>query len=585
MSRNFREILFYFSNLRSFIAAAAFGLAACSTTAVSPTEVPEITAPATAASAEAEAPGAVFSHPDQKTTLPSWELLAKEFAVANAEEMKLLGEDFVKLLTYGRRSDYYAKICGKKPELCVSVDQFMATMDAQARARAQARRDRRQFGRALRVTPNQVKAMQAQDIRRLLGGLTVRTESEFEALAKRALEAEACPRNFSAVLSLRAARFLPSEKSRDLAKALFDHAEPCLSADQQAWEMIFLRHGLAALVVEDYERAERLLVQSMSGPTKLEQYRALYWLGWLQHRKNIPEAENRYWQVLNQDYPLSYYSIRSLSAWGKDPMELIPEQPLIQERESKLRPDLNQRFRWLEVLVKLGSRSHAKRWMEWLNTDTKDLEKPVVHYLSAIALDGGYYRQNITLLIRYYRLHPDRVDRWGLKALYPRPFFENVHEEARDRIHTHLVMSLIRQESAFDPQAVSSARAKGLMQIIPRTARLLLPGGDRKLFDEKHNTHMGIKYLARLGERFSGEVELALAAYNAGPNRVDDWLQRFPDRRDPLLWNDLIPFLETRDYVVSILRNNYWYERLYPMEKPPQGVLISKLIEDLVRNP
>ena len=231
--------------------------------------------------------------------------------------------------------------------------------------------------------------------------------------------------------------------------------------------------------------------------------------------------------------------------------------------------------------MRMNERQHAKRWMEWMSSDSKDIEVDVAHYLSAISLKNGYYRQNIVFLIKYYRVHPDRVDRSGLRSLYPRPYFDDVHEEAKDKIHTNLVMSLIRQESAFDPQAVSGARAKGLMQIIPKTARRLVRRGDRLLFDEKMNTQMGVKYLARLGDRFDGQVELALAAYNAGPSRVVEWLARHPNRRNPLLWNDLIPYMETRDYVTSILRNNYWYERLFPLEKAHAGVLASKMVEEL----
>ena len=98
---------------------------------------------------------------------------------------------------------------------------------------------------------------------------------------------------------------------------------------------------------------------------------------------------------------------------------------------------------------------------------------------------------------------------------------------------------------------------------------------------------MGIKYLVRLSERFDSQMELVLAAYNAGPRRVDRWLKRFPDRTgvNALLWNDLIPFMETRDYVVSILRNNYWYERLYgPLDIDRDNVLASQLVDDLISN-
>ena len=145
-------------------------------------------------------------------------------------------------------------------------------------------------------------------------------------------------------------------------------------------------------------------------------------------------------------------------------------------------------------------------------------------------------------------------------------------------------MGLVRQESGFDARAISHAHAKGLMQIIPQTARRLASRGQYKLLNEKENTKMGVKYLLELAGGFENSVELVLAAYNAGPLRVTEWLRRNPDRkRDILLWNDLIPYMETRDYVVSILRNNYLYARLYGNREPAAaGLFASDTVNALV---
>jgi soluble lytic murein transglycosylase-like protein len=72
-----------------------------------------------------------------------------------------------------------------------------------------------------------------------------------------------------------------------------------------------------------------------------------------------------------------------------------------------------------------------------------------------------------------------------------------------------------------------------------------------------------VRFFSRLVERYDGNVEFALAAYNAGPERVDVWRMRYPVE-NRLLFLDLIPFKETREYVASIARNYYWYQRLYP---------------------
>jgi soluble lytic murein transglycosylase len=103
----------------------------------------------------------------------------------------------------------------------------------------------------------------------------------------------------------------------------------------------------------------------------------------------------------------------------------------------------------------------------------------------------------------------------------------------------------------------------GLMQLMPATARMF--GGIRRkadLYKPEANVRVGTRYFSYLIERYSGDVELALAAYNAGPSRVDEWLKRYPVG-SRMLFLDMIPFRETREYVASIARNYYWYKLLY----------------------
>jgi soluble lytic murein transglycosylase len=209
----------------------------------------------------------------------------------------------------------------------------------------------------------------------------------------------------------------------------------------------------------------------------------------------------------------------------------------------------------------------------------------VLHYLSTLKVAAGLYRSSISMLFSYFRKNPQALNQEGLRLLYPRPYYSLIEDASKGRIDNFLVLGLMRQESAFDPRAVSPAKAKGLMQIIPGTARRLASQGHKKLLNEKDNTQMGVKYLVQLGNRFDGHAELVLAAYNAGPHRVDEWLKRNPTRAaNPLLWNDLIPYMETRDYVVSILRNNYLYARLYggEAETTTHENLESALVKDLL---
>ena len=126
-----------------------------------------------------------------------------------------------------------------------------------------------------------------------------------------------------------------------------------------------------------------------------------------------------------------------------------------------------------------------------------------------------------------------------------------------------LALALTRQESSFNAAAVSSSGALGLMQLLPSTARdvatkLAVPFIQDKLTrDPAYNVQLGSQYLTDMLRRFGGSYELALAAYNAGPNRVARWLETMGDPRngkiDMVDWIEMIPFRETRNYVQRIM--------------------------------
>lgn len=128
-----------------------------------------------------------------------------------------------------------------------------------------------------------------------------------------------------------------------------------------------------------------------------------------------------------------------------------------------------------------------------------------------------------------------------------------------------VALGVMRQESSFDVRAVSSSGARGLMQLMPFTARdvakqLGIPTSLPVLTsDTEHNMRLGTTYLRDMLARFGGSLPLAVAAYNAGPNRVDRWLADGGDPRtgNPAMldWMERIPFNETRNYVQRVLEN------------------------------
>ncbi len=128
-----------------------------------------------------------------------------------------------------------------------------------------------------------------------------------------------------------------------------------------------------------------------------------------------------------------------------------------------------------------------------------------------------------------------------------------------------LILALIREETLFKADAVSPARALGLMQLLYRTARKVALGegikrlSRRDLFIPELNIRLGSKFFKTLLDKYSGQLHLALAAYNAGDHRVDRWLREFGDM-EPEAFIEMIPFSDTRTYVKNIFRNYYYYK-------------------------
>ncbi len=134
-----------------------------------------------------------------------------------------------------------------------------------------------------------------------------------------------------------------------------------------------------------------------------------------------------------------------------------------------------------------------------------------------------------------------------------------------------LVHALVRQESRYDAEAVSSAGARGLMQLMPRTAQEV--AGKAGLSHQTawltsrpaHNVALGTRYLDKLLRKYNGNYAMALAAYNAGPSRVDRWINEIGDPRNPktnlVNWIELIPIYETRNYVQRVLEGVYVYRQ------------------------
>jgi soluble lytic murein transglycosylase len=154
------------------------------------------------------------------------------------------------------------------------------------------------------------------------------------------------------------------------------------------------------------------------------------------------------------------------------------------------------------------------------------------------------------------------------RILFPEPYWQTIKaESAKHNLDPYLVAALIRQESEFNPSAISPANAYGLMQLLPAVGKSMAhqEGLEHfqtfQLFDPAINIRLGTRYLRRTLDKFGGVTEYALAAYNAGDERVHDWEAAGPYQGiDEFV--ESIPFTETREYVESILRNLETYKAI-----------------------
>jgi len=168
----------------------------------------------------------------------------------------------------------------------------------------------------------------------------------------------------------------------------------------------------------------------------------------------------------------------------------------------------------------------------------------------------------------YSQMKPEemRPDEWDI--FYPLQFWDIIKQESRARgLDPYQVAGLIRQETVFNPRAVSSARAYGLMQLLVPTALTTARrvGVDRaitmdSLFEPRLNIQLGTAFFKDQIDKY-GRIEYVAAAYNAGPGRVVQWRASLPLQMDE--WQEEVPFRETRLYIQGVVRNTLQYRRLY----------------------
>jgi peptidoglycan lytic transglycosylase len=283
---------------------------------------------------------------------------------------------------------------------------------------------------------------------------------------------------------------------------------------------------------------------------------AAYWDARMRGMLADPDADARLAAVIDE-HPTSYYAALAAERLGRavpDAGTVVAPPPL--PFPDELSGVHAERAR---ALAELGLPALARRELDAIGDDAPRLA--VAQAYTAV----GALNTAITTAQAVGTPADERARRF----LYPLGFWPLVEDEARARgVDPLLVVSLIRQESLFVPDAVSPADAHGLMQLLPRTAREIAPAAgvtpaDAKALDvPATNVRLGTMLLRRLLDRYAGSRAKALAAYNGGEEAVAKWERRYGPRPEDE-FTELISFRETRDYVKLVLQNLHVYRQLY----------------------
>ena len=312
---------------------------------------------------------------------------------------------------------------------------------------------------------------------------------------------------------------------------------------------------------------------------------AMYFLGRTSERQGNVDAAKAYYQTVSENFPNFYYAVASRDRLRTPALTSASAAPVVSEflRGLKLsRPaggadfvldqgtqQRLQRARWLvqiaaddlaQTELRFGIRNGAKATLCGME---------LARMAQARGENGEALRAIKSTVQGYlsWRLEDAPKDFW--KMAFPMPYREPLERYAEGvSIDPYIVAGLIRQESEFDPGAISRANARGLTQVLPGTGREVSRRlGIRNfstamLHEPEPSLRIGITYLRQMLDSFDNKWFLTLAAYNAGPGRANMWV-KWGNFDEPAEFIETIPFHETRGYVQTVLRNADLYRRIW----------------------
>lgn len=308
--------------------------------------------------------------------------------------------------------------------------------------------------------------------------------------------------------------------------------------------------------------------------------RLQFWTAYSLRKYGEKNAAKKLYKKLINKHPLSFYSI-------------IASRELFQYYQTSYFPFKrlnNQKISINKMSVPKKFHHRIKRILLWINSGIPYLAK--LEFQSMIQLTETfaskenlpfkefkeYIISHVTKTLSANQLYLDSfkfiylstnesnlsLDNNFLTTLFPTHYYKMIKKQNKS-INPTLVLSLIRQESAFNPYARSRVGARGLMQLMPSTAKMYKRRlKSRQLDNPKLNISLGTKYLKKLLNEFDNNIIFSLAAYNAGETRVRRWRKNLFINENFLSTIETIPFKETRNYVKLIYRNIFFYNYLNP---------------------
>ena len=292
------------------------------------------------------------------------------------------------------------------------------------------------------------------------------------------------------------------------------------------------------------------LLDAVTAP--ISRARGAYWSGRAAEAMG-ERAKAREWYRKAQPYGTTFYGQLAAHKLDAQAQVNLPAEPSVSQSEANAF-ERRELVRAARVLAEIRGRDD-ERLTSFLRRVSLSSKRPEDYALAA-RLARELKRPELAIAAAK---DAAQNEIYLVEAGYP-----VIRTEGNGTPEPALVHALIRQESTFNPNVVSSAGARGLMQLMPGTAQLVANKlGIKKhqhaklISDPQYNIRLGSAYIAEMIERYNGSYILAVAAYNAGPTRVSQWLNTYGDPRSPSMdavdWLELIPIYETRNYVQRVM--------------------------------